>query len=126
MKILIADPHPEVRSALHLLCDRIPEVSQVSEAGNLVQLLAACTQVCPDLILFDSELIHPARSQAESLASLVRVLQHLCPHAQVVVMSSRFGLEQEAQVAGASGFISKTDPPDVVLTGIVRFLKNRS
>ncbi len=41
-------------------------------------------------------------------------------------MSSRFEAEQEALAAGASGFISKTDPPDVVLSGIQRFIENRS
>ncbi len=59
MKILIADPHPEVQSALHLILDRIPEVSRVNEAGSLVQLLAQCAQSCPDLILFDLDLIQP-------------------------------------------------------------------
>jgi len=126
MKILLADPHPEVQSALHLILGRIPEISLVSEAGSLVQLLAQCAQSCPDLVLFDLDLIRSTRSRTQPLADLVSVFQRLCPGTRVVVMSSRFEAEQEALAAGASGFISKTDPPDEVLSGILRFLENRS
>ena len=47
--ILIADPHPEVQSALHLMIERIPAVSRVSTTGSLVQLLAQCARVLPGL-----------------------------------------------------------------------------
>ena len=126
MKILLADPHPEVQTALHLIADRIPAVTGVSEAGSLVQLLAQCAQSCPELILFDANLVYPSRALTQQLADLISVLHRLCPCSRVVVMSSRFEVEQEALAAGAAGFISKTDPPDEVLSGIVRFLENRS
>jgi two-component system, NarL family, invasion response regulator UvrY len=122
MKILLADPHPEVQAALHLILARIPEVTGVSEAGSMVQLLAQCAASCPDLILFDLDLVQPARSRYQALADLISVLRRLCPCSRVVLMSSRFEAEQEALAAGASGFISKTDPPDVVFSGITRFL----
>jgi two-component system invasion response regulator UvrY len=126
MKILLADPHPEVQSALHLVIARIAQVTLVGEASSLVQLMAECAQACPDLILFDPDLVPPSRSHTRNaLADLIRVLHRLCPSARVVAMSSRFEAQQEALAAGASGFISKTDPPDVVCSGIVRFLENR-
>jgi DNA-binding NarL/FixJ family response regulator len=124
MMILIADPHPEVQSALHLIASRIPQVSAVRAAGSLIQLLAQCAQSCPDLILFDLDMAPPSRANPQPLADVVTVLLRLCPASRVVVMSSRFEAEQEALSAGAAGFISKTDPPDVVMTGIVRFLEN--
>ena len=126
MKIIIADPHPEVQSALHLIVRRIPQVTGVSEAGSLVQLLALCAQSCPDLILFDLNLVQPSRSHAQSLAGLISVIHRLCPCSTVIAMSSRFEAEQEAVAAGASGFISKTDPPDEVLSAITRYVENRS
>ena len=131
MKILLADPHPESQSALRLtLVARIPQVSEVCEAGSAMQLLAQCAQACPDLILFDLDLAYPPRSIAQArprqpLADLIGVLRRLCPTARVVAMSSRFEGKQEALAAGASGFISKTDPPDTVLSGIIQFLEDR-
>lgn len=125
MKILIADPHTEVQSALRLILNRIPEVTAAGEANTLVQLLAQCTQSCPDLILFDLGLLTASRSRSQTLSDLLSVVHHLCPYSQVLVMSSQFEAEPEALASGASGFISKTDPPDIVLSTIVRFLKAR-
>lgn len=122
MKILLADPHPEVQSALCLIVNRIPEVTEVSEADSLVQLLARCTQSCPDLILFDLDIVHPAHARSQTLSDLINVLHHLCPYSKIVAMSSRLEADQEVIAAGANGFISKTDPPDEVFSGIVRLL----
>lgn len=126
MKILIADQHAEVSSALHLMLARIPLVTGVDEVSNLVQLLARCAQVCPDLILFDLDLVHPSRSHPQPLLDLLIVLRRLCPCALVVVLSGRFEAEQEALAAGASGFISKTAPPDEVLSAVIRHLNPNS
>jgi DNA-binding NarL/FixJ family response regulator len=124
MNILLADPHPEVLSALHLIVDRIPGISEVREAKSLIQMLAQCAQSCPDLILFDLDLVHPARSQ--TLVETINVFRNLCPQGRLVAMSNRFDVEQEALAAGANGFISKTAPPDEVLADIVRLLKVNS
>jgi DNA-binding NarL/FixJ family response regulator len=124
MNILLANPHPEVLSALHLIVNRLPGVSEVREAKSLIQMLAQCAQSCPDLILFDLDLVHPARSQ--TLVETINVFQRLCPQGRLVAMSNRFDVEQEALSAGASGFISKTAPPNEVLADIVRFLKINS
>ncbi len=126
MKILIADPHPEVQSALRLTAGRLPGVTAVSAAGSLVQLLAQCAQACPDLILFDLNLVHPTRSQPETLADLIRVLRRLCPGGKLIAMSSRLEADAEALAAGADGFISKTDLPDEVFAGLAGYLENRS
>ena len=124
MKILVADPHPEVESALRLIIGRIPGVTLVSEVGSLVQLLAQCAQACPSLILFDLDLVHASRVHTDTAADPIRALRTLCPTARIVAMSSRFEAKQEALTAGADGFISKTDPPDEVVSGIARFLQN--
>ena len=126
MKILIADPHPEILSALRLVVDRIPEITQVSDAGSLVGLLAQCALECPDLILLDLELSCPSRSRIQPLPDMLNVLHRLCPHAKVMVMSSQLEGEQAALKAGANDFFSKMDPPEVVLSKIVRFSSSHS
>lgn len=124
MKILIADPHPEVLAALRLILEHIPEIGTVREASSRNQLLAQCEQNRPDLILLDRDLARPSRMHPQTLAGLLGELNCLCPGCKVVVMSSRFEAAQEALEAGASGFISKTDAPEEVIIGIARFLKN--
>ncbi len=123
MKILIADPHPEVRDALRLIAGRIPGVTTVSVAGSLVQLLAQCAQACPDLVLFDLGLVQPTRAHPQALPDVIGVLRRLCPAGRVAVMSSHLDAQPEALSAGANAFISKTDPPDVVMSAIAHILK---
>jgi DNA-binding NarL/FixJ family response regulator len=126
MKILLADPHPEVQSALRLMLERIPAITAIDEAGSLAALLSQCAQACPDLILFDPEIAAPSRSRQQPLVELICGFRRLCPAARVVVISSRFEARRAAQDAGADGFISKTDPPDAVLAGILHFFENHS
>jgi DNA-binding NarL/FixJ family response regulator len=126
MKILLADRHPEVRSALRLILERIPAVTTLAEANSLAEALAQCAADAPDLVLFDLDLAAPSRARQQPLADLVHIFQRLCPSARLVAMSSRFEAKREVLEAGADGFISKTDPPDIVLDGILRFLENPS
>jgi DNA-binding NarL/FixJ family response regulator len=116
MKIFLADPHPEVRSALNLVLNHIPGVSVIGETGDIFQLLAQCAQECPDLILFDPELVRPyrfRRTPGQQLVDILTVLHRICPQAKVVAMSSRLEFEQKALVSGADGFIGKTEPPEI-------------
>jgi DNA-binding NarL/FixJ family response regulator len=122
MKIFLADPHPQVRSALELVLSQIPGASVSSDIENIYQLLILCSQECPDLILIDPELVKPHRrnqgtsQRMESFALIHRI----CPGAKVVAMSSRFEVEQEALASGADGFISKTEPPEILREKINR------
>lgn len=118
MKIFLADPHPQVRSALHLVLSQMPEVPVVSESGDALHLLAQCSQGCPDLILLDPELVK--RNDSQQLLDIFTAIHRFCPEAKVVAISSRLEVEREALEAGADGFISKTEPPEVFCEEIAR------
>ncbi len=118
MKIFLADPHPQVRSALHLVLSQMPGVSMVCESGDVFQLLAQCTQGCPDLILLDPELVK--RNSNQRLMDIFTVIHRICPEAKVIAMSSRLESEREALDAGANEFISKTEPPEIFCEEIAR------
>jgi DNA-binding NarL/FixJ family response regulator len=124
MKIFLADPHPQVRSALHLALSQMPGVSVVSESGDVTQLLAQCAQGCPDLVLLDPELVGPncsiRRKGVQILTDVFTVIHRICPEAKVVAISSRLEVERETRDAGADGFISKTEPPEVFCQEIAR------
>jgi DNA-binding NarL/FixJ family response regulator len=126
MKILIADPNPEVQSALQLIINLIPEVTEVSETNNLIQLLAECSHFCPDLLLFDIDLLISQRYNSLNLPDFINVIHRICPCIKVIAMSSRFQVEYDIQHAGIDGYISKTDPPDEVISVIVRLLRINS
>ena len=124
MKIFLADPHPQVRSALHLVLSQMPGVPAISESGDVFQLLAQCSQGCPDLILLDPELVKPhssiRRKGGQPMGDIFSVIHRICPNAKVVAMSGRLEIEREALDAGADGFISKTELPEVFCEEIAR------
>jgi DNA-binding NarL/FixJ family response regulator len=125
MKILLADPNPEVRSALQFVIEHTPGMCVAGETGRILQLLRLCTQQCSDLVLLDPELIRrdstPRHPGSHPLADVLAVIHRLCPGTKVVVMSSQFEMEQEALTSGADGFISKTDPPEIFKEKITNF-----
>lgn len=111
MRIVIADDQASVRSALKLLLEEQPGWQIVGEAHDVMSLFSILRTVRPDIILLDWEL--PGLMHAGRLAAL-RVQ---CPELQVLVLSSRPGARCEALVAGASAFVSKSDPPErLILT----------
>ncbi len=69
MKLLLADPHPQVRSALHLVLSQIPNVTVIGESGDAFQLVSLCSQECPDLILLDPELVR--RNDCQPLVDII-------------------------------------------------------
>lgn len=117
MKILLADTHPEVRSALLLALRRLPGANEIEATSSLIQLLDRCAQACPDLVLFDLDLGMP-------LADLMQALRRLCPRTILIGLSSRMDAKAEALQAGTDAFISKTDAPDEVTAIILRSIQS--
>jgi len=127
MKIILAEPNPEVRSALCLLFSQIPEVSEVIESDELVHLLVQLTRNCPELVLMDLELLRPLRSRfLQTTAEFVSVVKHLCPQSKLIITCSQFEMEKEIMASGADGFFSKTDLPEMVLADIARLARINS
>ena len=110
MRILIADDQPNVRSALRLLLEQVSNLEIVGEVADAASLLLLLATKQPDLLLLDWEL---PGLPADHLMRLLRFEQ---PHLQVLAMSSRPEAQQEAEFAGANGFMSKGDPPETVFT----------
>ncbi len=124
MKILLADPHPDVRSALQLALSRLPGIAMLGVTGDVFHLLAQAAGECPDLILIDPELVRGAgfRGAArQPLTDLLITIRRICPHAKIVALSSRFEAEAETLACGADGFASKAEPPDRLLALLARF-----
>jgi two-component system nitrate/nitrite response regulator NarL len=112
MRILLADPQARVRFALRVLLERQPEFEVVAEAANGEDLLTKVRAYCPDLVLLDWDLPHPARLE------LLSALRQVCPHLCVVALSGRLEARRAALVSGVDAFVSKSDPPEWLLAAI--------
>lgn len=112
MRVILADDQPEVCSALRLLLEEKPGINVLSEVGNTYELLRQVQASCPDLILLDWEL--PGASSKE----LVPLLHTLCPHLEIIALSSHPQMKPAALKAGVRHFICKSEPPEQLLTAL--------
>lgn len=123
MKILLADPHQEVRAALHLVLEQQPEIHVLGEARDTIELLGQVTKECPDIVLLDPDLPGlqiSGRMPVSSLAELIGILHKLCPALRVISLSSQPSAEKECMLAKADAFFCKSDPPDALLALLQR------
>lgn len=112
MRILLADDQPKVRLGLRLLLEQEQGVAVVAEATEAGSLLAQVEEAQPDLVLLDWGL------GGSVLAGQVSALRQICPRVAVIVLSAQPGAEKAALEAGADAFVSKADPPELLLQAI--------
>jgi DNA-binding NarL/FixJ family response regulator len=96
-----------------LLLEQEEWASVVGEAAEIQSLLAQVEATQPDLVLLDW-------SMGDSTpAAQVTALRQACPQVAVIVLSAQPGVEEAALEAGADAFVSKADPPELLLEAIV-------
>jgi DNA-binding NarL/FixJ family response regulator len=115
MRVLLADDQAKVRSALRLLLVEHPHIEILGEAVDATGLLDWIKAACPDVVLLDWEL---PGLPAETILCL---LHDRCPHLRVIALSTRPEASEAALGAGADAFVSKGDPPEVLLVAIQGF-----
>ena len=112
MRILLADDQLKVRLGRRLLLEQEQDMTVVAEAADAGTLLAQAEESQPDLILLDWSLRDSAA--AEQLAAL----RQACSQVAVIVLSAQPGVEEAALAAGADAYVSKADPPELLLEAV--------
>jgi DNA-binding NarL/FixJ family response regulator len=108
MRILLVNGQTRPRSALRTLLEQEPGLTIAGEADP-EELPALASQISPALILIDCTF------SEELLGYLLLSLKAVLPTAILVVLSNRSDYRHTALRCGADAFISKFDPPDVLL-----------
>jgi DNA-binding NarL/FixJ family response regulator len=108
VRVIVADASTQERSALRLLFEQQRPPPEVVAPTSFPALIAELARGCADVLLLDSRF--PSLTLSEP--------RRLCPRIVIVVLSSRPEDRACALAAGANAFVSKTDPPDVLLREI--------
>ena len=108
VRTVLADRQSTVRDALLVLVTQGLGMQVVDEAGTLQTLQRLVRTHRPDLAIVDWDLL--SRSTGE-LADL----RACSPGLRIVVVGLRPEMRPAALAAGADGFVSKMDAPDVVV-----------
>jgi two-component system, NarL family, response regulator NreC len=109
MHTVLAESEPRVRDALRILVTQGLGMQVVDEAGTLQTLQRQVRAHRPDLAIVDWDLL--ARS-----ASVLAGLRACSPGLLIVVIGLRPEMRHAALTAGADGFFSKVDAPEVVVS----------
>lgn len=113
-RLIIVDDHPILRNGLAQLINREPDLHVVSEANDATEALRIIENTQIDLAIVDISL------QSVSGIDLTKSIHQLKPDMHVLILSmhDEAFYAERALRAGASGYIMKTEPPDVLLKGI--------
>ena len=120
-RILIVDDHPMMREGLRGVINREPDMMVCGEAENAQQAMNDVQKLAPDLALVDITL--PGKSGLE----LVKDLKAMYPHVVILAISMHDeSLYAERMLrAGASGYITKQQPPGELIRAIRQVLDKR-
>ena len=112
MRILVADNHTSLRSALDMLLKCEPEFTLVGQSFDTTSLLTQARTLNPDLILLDWEL------PGQPTDTILPQLKALPSSPQVIALSGRPESEQAARQAGVDLFVSKTNSAETLLAAL--------
>jgi two-component system response regulator NreC len=115
IRIVLADDHVVVRSALRMLLDAEPGLEVVAEAGDVDGAVRYVRGHRPDVLILDLNM--PGRPSLEALPDIAAA----SPETQIVVltMQSEPAFAREAMQAGVLGYILK-EAADAELVKAVR------
>lgn len=117
-KILIADDHIMLRKGLRTLLEE-SSYSVVGEAQNGEEACLLYERFRPDLMILDLDM--PGISGLDTLSRIL----HRNERARILILSMHDDcvFASRALQAGARGFVTKMDPPDVILDAIQKIMK---
>ena len=116
IKIIIADDHAFLRKGLVQIISEIPDLAVVAEAANGEELLDKIRELDPDVVVMDVEM--PKKSGWDVILQL-KIEKSKLP----VIILSVFSEKDYAIKffkAGASGYLTKTSAPELLVEAIRR------
>jgi two-component system, NarL family, response regulator NreC len=121
IRILIADDQPAVRKAIAMRLAAETDLLVIGEAADGVATLDLAMSLRPDIVLMDVEM-----PLMDGLAATY-ALRRLCPGTSVIILTIHDDelTRARAREVGATAFVSKSLPPDALLTAIRQALRAR-
>jgi DNA-binding NarL/FixJ family response regulator len=115
VRVLLVDDDPLVRAGLRMMLAGDPGIVVVGDAADGDEMVAAVTDVSPDVVLLD---IRMPRLDGVSALRQLRAEQ---PQPPAVLMLTTFRADSvvlDALRAGAAGFLLKHTPPEQIVAAI--------
>ncbi len=114
IRVLLVDDHAIVREGYRRLIEKQPDIEVVAEADGAATGYAAYKASSPDVTVVDISM--PGRGGID----LVRQIRQLDAGASILMftMHANATYAQQAFRAGARGYVTKSSPPDLLVSAI--------
>lgn len=114
IRVLLVDDHAIVREGYRRLIEKHPGIEVVAEAGDAATAYAAFKAASPDVVVVDISM--PGRGGID----LVRQIRQWDSTARVLIftMHASATYAQQAFRAGARGYVTKSSPPEILVSAI--------
>ncbi|MCL2594790.1 MAG: response regulator transcription factor [Promicromonosporaceae bacterium] len=115
IRILVVDDHPLLRAGIVGIIDDEPDLQVVGEASDGEEAVCLAAELKPDVVCMDLRM--PVCDGATATARIARS----GPSAPRILVLTTYDTDADilrAVEAGASGYLLKDAPPDVLLRGI--------
>ena len=121
IRVLLVDDHAVVREGYRRLIEKHPGLEVVAEADGAASGYQAFKTSKPDVVVLDISM--PGRGGID----LVRQIRQLDSSARILIftMHASATYAQQAFRAGARGYVTKSSPPDVLVSAIRDVYKGR-
>jgi CheY-like chemotaxis protein len=116
MKILIVDDQKHARHSIRALLSTLLPAFEFSEAENGEQAIWLIEKDQPDIVVMDM------RMPVIDGITATRVIKSRWPGIKIVLMSMYGDQQVEARQAGADAYLTKVEPPEVLLSTLDRLL----
>jgi DNA-binding NarL/FixJ family response regulator len=119
LRMLIVDDQRRTRQSLRgLLATEFPLI-RMFEAENGIEALKRVEDWLPDIVLVD------ARMPDLNGIEVTRTIKRQIPHVKVIVLSMFAEYHSASLEAGADAFISKGEPPELLLAALSMIVGQR-
>ena len=114
IRVLLVDDHAVVREGYRRLIEKQDEIEVVAEAGDAAAAYKAFKDAAPDVVIVDISM--PGRGGID----LVRQIRQLDSSARILMftMHANAAYAQQAFRAGARGYVTKSSPPEVLVSAV--------
>jgi len=116
MRFLIVDNTTRARQSMKALLEAWCQTAEVREAMNGAEAAQMAEEFQPELVLMDARM--PVMNGIEA----TRQIKQKWPEIKIIVLSVVADYQGPALAAGADGFVSKSDPPDVLRNAITEVM----
>ncbi len=114
MRVVVVDDEALLRESLTAVLNREADLTVVGDAADAGEAINVCRSLMPDIVLMDIDMPGKVSFYA------VREIRASCPNTKILFLSAYFydRYIEEALAVQASGYLTKHESPDEVITAI--------